>query len=284
MAAFINSPVGTVLLPGTSVAATGVPAPTTHVVGGLNTLHYGGSMNMKTARLGAKPKVGSTYRKQSRLETMVRLENAGLPESAAAAMLCISVPRLRTIKKSPEYLIARMQITHGIIVNKDARLSEIKAQRKELLTQMLPPALLVLANELQRPALNIAERKHQVAIAQDLLDREGTFAKVSRTEIKPVEAFDFEHVDEQSRSILNAIRNVAPAPVGGPARAAAVTNYEEIVTHTLEAVEANEAFSNSHTMSQTDQERALEKLEAEAAAMAQFDRLGEAPLPEREIQ
>jgi len=272
MATFINTPSGP------QQAPTGMPQPTTQTVGGLNTLHYGGSMNMKSGRLSAKPKTGSTYRSRARMETIARLENVGMTEAATAAMFCISKVRLMQIKKSPEYLMVRMQVTHGIIVDNDARLAQIKDQRKEILTQMLPPALQALANELQRPALTIAERRHKASIAQDLLDREGTFAKVSRTEIKPVDAFDFERADSESRKIINAIRSAAPAPTE---RSAGQDEQGEDVftTHSEYAVEANEAFSNSHTLSQTDQEKALAKLEEEAAAA-----LIRLPLPSQEIQ
>ena len=234
-----------------------------------NTLNYGGSQNPRTGRFSKKTAPGIQYKSQKRYETMVRLEAAGIGESAAAAMLCISVPRLRHLKKNPEYLIARMKITHGIILDHDASLTQIKAQRKEMLTQMLPPALRILANELERPAITLAERKHQAAIMQDLLDREGTFAKVSRTEIKPVDSFDFERYDEQSRSIISAIRGVgAAAPPHAPRELASPNAaVEGEGMHSVEAVEANEAFSNSHTLSQTDQEEALARLEQEAALL-----------------
>lgn len=239
------------------------------------TLWYGGSKSL-AGKAGLKPQAGTIYRKQARLELMVRLENAGLGEAAIAAMTCVSLPRLRTIKKSPEYMSARIQITLGIITDVDSKMEQIKQQRKEILTHMLPPALLVIANELQAPAHSLGERKHKVALAQDLLDREGTFAKVSRTEVKPVDTFDFEHADAQSRSILSAIKSVAPAPAVKPpptdetiktlegARKSASLEAAAAQTHSAEAVEANEAFSNSHTLSQTDQEEALARLEEEA--------------------
>ena len=239
-----------------------------------NTLNYGGSQNPRTGRFSKKTAPGIQYKSQKRYETMVRLEAAGIGESAAAAMLCISVPRLRHLKKNPEYLIARMKITHGIILDHDASLTQIKAQRKEMLTQMLPPAIRILANELERPAITLAERKHQAAIMQDLLDREGTFAKVSRTEIKPVDSFDFERYDEQSRYIISAIRGVGAAdpPPRSTLRSIPDTTTiegaeDEGGMHSVEAVEANEAFSNSHTLSQTDQEEALARLEQEAVLL-----------------
>jgi hypothetical protein len=151
------------------------------------------------------------------------------------------------LKKSPEYLIARTKLTHGIILDQDAQLSMIKEQRREILAEMLPPALQILANELQRPAITIQERRHQTGLALELLDREGTFAKISRTEVKPVEFFDFEHADAASQNIIFAIRGL-----GVTAEA----------THTAAAVRANESFSSSHTLSAIDQQAALAVLES----------------------
>jgi hypothetical protein len=125
----------------------------------------------------------------------------------------------------------------------------IKSQRREMLTQMLPAALQVLANEIQSQGTTLAERKHKVALAQDILDREGQFAKISKTEVKPVDMFDFEKADEASRSIINAIRSAAPPTHG---------------EHTFAAVLANKEFSNSHTLSAVDQEEALAQLESDA--------------------
>jgi hypothetical protein len=225
-----------------------------------NTLHYGGTLNTGTAALGPKPSAGKQFKTQKRFETIVRLENAGFSEAASAAMLCISVPRLRYLKKQPDYLIVRAKLTHGIIIDWDKELSVIKEQRKEILTNALPPALRCLMEELQRPAITLAERRHQTQVAQDLLDREGTFAKISRAEIKPVDHFEFEKYDKASQGIIAALTATAAPPQLDE-------NGDFIApfgAHTIEAVKANEAFSNSHTLSQTDQEKALAQLEAEA--------------------
>jgi len=210
------------------------------------TLNYGGSLNRRTGRLGPKPKQGQHFKARKRLETICRLENAGFTRTQMAAMLVISNSRLGYLMRSPEYLAVRTALTHGIILDHDAQLSLIRAQGKEMLKQLLPPAFQLIANEIQRQPVTLAERKHQVALAQDLMDREGTFAKVSRTEVKPVDSFDFESVDGASRSIISAIRGTA-APSSGQ--------------HTREALDAHLEFSNCKTLSAVDQQEALKILE-----------------------
>ena len=220
----------------------------------IGTLNYGGTISAKTGKLGQKPVAGQQFKVRRRMETIARLENAGFTKAQISPMIGISTNRISHIMHTPEYLNIRIAITHGIVIDHEASLATIKAQRKEMLTQLLPPALQVIANELQAPATNLAERKHKAALAQDLMDREGTFAKVSRTEIKPVDVFDFERADMASQGIIAAIRNAAPPSTD----------------HSREAVQANKEFSNSHTLSAVDQQEALNALE-EAASSGEFD-------------
>jgi hypothetical protein len=217
-------------------------------------LNYGGSIN-PTGALGPKPQRGRQFRTQKRLETIVRLENAGFTPQQMAPMLGVSIPRIKSILQTPAYLNARIKITHGIIVDHDASLAEIKSQRREMLTQMLPAAFQVLANELLSSGVTIAERKHKVAVAQDLLDREGSLAKISRAEVKPVDQFDFEKADAASAALLQTIRGIAPAPT-------------EVSEDVAAALAANLKFANSHTLSAVDQQSALDKLEAEASKLS----------------
>ena len=211
-------------------------------------LHYGGSLS-KSRLASSMPDSKKQLKTQLRYEKVVRLESAGFSEAAIAAMITISVPRLRMLKKRPDYLNVRMRLMHGIILDMDSQLEQVKQQRREMLVQMLPPALQIVANELQAPAITLAERKHKLALAQDILDREGTFAKVSRTEIKPVDHFDFEEADQASRSLVHAIRSGAAPQLSNPVAA--------------QGLDANKEFSNSHTLSAVDQQAALETLENE---------------------
>jgi hypothetical protein len=182
------------------------------------------------------------------------MENAAMSEHQIATMLLISIPRLRTIKKSPDYLKARMKITFGLIIDQDSSLAAVKAQRREMLTAMLPAALQIIANAVSRPAVGIAQEKLQISVAQDLLDREGTFAKVSRAEIKPVSSFSFESVDESSDSVIAAIKGT------GASRSAPKATDDTTVT---EALELAAQFSRSKTLSAVDQQTALDDLDKE---------------------
>jgi hypothetical protein len=214
-------------------------------------LHFGGSLSKK-GNLTSRPAQGKLFKLQKRYETIIRLENAGFGTGAIAAMLCISTERVKFYKRTPDYLAARVRITHGIILDHTGSLALIKEQRREILTQMLPTALQAIAEAITRPAGTLAERKLQTSLALEVLDREGTLAKVSRTEVKPVDSFDFEHADRASSDVIAALKGVA---------------IERVSTiHTVESVRANAEFSASRTLSAEEQQAALDTLEAMPSA------------------
>jgi len=184
------------------------------------------------------------------------MENVGLSEAAIAPMLNLSVSRLRYLKKLPEYLVVRMRITHGIILDQDAKITEIKEQRKELLVQLLPPALQALGNTLLSQPQNYADRKLQIDVAKDVLDRSDIFAKVSRTEIKPVSFFDFEKTDRDSEEVLKALKGAALAAQEG--RTLAV----QVATQDIEAtLNTHREFTSGAPLSENEQQDALASLE-----------------------
>jgi hypothetical protein len=236
------------------VAASALPNVAITSVNG-NHLHYGGSPVATNGFIGCKPQKGRTFRQQKRLELMVQMENAQIPEHMAAAMLGISLTRLKGVKKSLDYLKARMQLTLGIVVDHGQRLETIKEQRKEVLTQMLPQALQVIAHVVSKPTatLTVPEQKLQVAVAQDLLDREGSLAKVSKTEVKQVDRFDWNHIDQAGRSIIDVIRGAAQQNMG----AGRASQVQDVIN-------LSHDFSNSRTLNVAEQQAALDELEREA--------------------
>lgn len=237
------------------MASNPTPSPNVSPQSGKYPVHFGGSMS-PAGHLSPKPRKGRGFRTQQKLDTIARLENANFPPTQIAAMLGVSVPRIKMIQRSADYINIRVAITHGIIIDHNAKLATIQEQRREILKEQMPLALLTLVNELHRPATTLAERAHKTRLAQDLMDREGTFAKITRTEIKPVDAFDFEQHDRDSRAVLAALR--AKQPVAAPTEA----QQEENAIHNVEAMKASAEFSRSHTLSAVDQQKALQDLDA----------------------
>ena len=201
------------------------------------------------------------------------MENAGIPETQMALMLCISLPRLRQLKRSSSYLKARVKITLGLIVDHDLMLQETREQRREMLTQLLPPALQVIANAVQRPPTCFAETKLQVEVAQDILDREGTYAKISRSEIKPVEHFDWESVDGVAKQIIHLVRNTSGSeaarpplgpPYAGAESPASQSEPSAISIRAARLIEITRQFSASGVITAEEQQTALRTIDTDS--------------------
>lgn len=228
-------------------AAPNVPTPSPISPALGQHLFYGGTPAKTPYKIGCKPGKSTTFKKQKRHELIARMENASLPEAQIATLLGLTVPRLRSVKQHPDYLKARMKVTLGIIVDQDASLDQIREQRKDFIRQMLPPALQVIANAIQTPAFSYADRKLQVSVAQDLLDREGTFAKISRSEVKPVEHFDWESTDAGATSVIDVIKGTL--------------SFREHSSPGVESIlEISRAFSTGQVLSSEAQQSALKNL------------------------
>lgn len=247
----------------------------------LGHLHYGGMPAKTPYGIGCKPEASTTFKKQRRHELIARMENAALPEPQIAALLSISVPRLRSIKQHPDYLKARMKVTLGLIVDQEASLAQIREQRKEFLIQNLPAALQVIANAVSTPAIGLAERKLQLFAAQDLLDREGTFAKISRSEVKPVEHFNWETTDTSAAQALDVVKSTLRLKQTQPLESLSEAAYHQGATDSQhqhdtgaiyapsgkaeieKIIEITRRFKNGRSPSLVDQQAALEHLEKE---------------------
>ena len=208
-----------------------------------------------------RPK-GLQFRSVQRLELIARLENAGISEFQIATMLTISVPRLRSIKRSPDYLRARVAITHGIIIDTEGALADIKEQRKEILTQMLPPALRVIANAVTQRPTSFPERALQIRVAQDILDREGTYAKISRSEIRPVDKFDWSTAETSAREVISIVRGVSVCAAEREASREAVLIHDPAGSMEVQRlIEITRAFNAGQMVTPSGAESAMKVIE-----------------------
>lgn len=158
----------------------------------------------KTAKgnVSSKKAPGQTWRRYLRTEQIARLELAHYSDAEIAFSQGITVVRVGQIKRTPEYIAIRMSITTGIVSEADKNLIEDEATKREVLRDMVPSALLALRDAIldhNNPALRLRA-------AQDLLDREGTLAKVSKTEVKAEHNYNFDQHDEIGNSLLNALQ------------------------------------------------------------------------------
>lgn len=214
--------------------------------------HYGGSLNSK-GRLSSRPVKDRNFGNLSRIEKIVRLDlgfqttGITIPDVDIARMVGRSARYIKVLRTRVEYLKMRTQIQTGISIDIEGSLEDIKVYRKQYFKETLPAALRAIVDELERPALTPFDRKLKIDVARDFMDREGSFPKISRTDSHVKIEHNYEEADRAAASLLEAL--------DGPVQ------LKEISSETQRVLTANASFTNSETISHSQQEEALATLE-----------------------
>lgn len=209
--------------------------------------------SLRKGRLSSRPQKDKNFGTLSRIEKIVRLDlgfqttGITIPDVDIARMVGRSARYIRVLRTKVEYLKMRTQIQTGICIDVEGSIEDIKAYRKQYFKESLPSALRAIVDELERPAVTPFDRKLKIDLAKDFLDREGTFPKISRTDSHVKIQHDYTEADEAAASLL--------AAMDGPVQ------VKEITTETQRVLSANSAFTNSETISHSQQEEALATLE-----------------------
>lgn len=210
-------------------------------------LHYGGRINKK-GNLASTPYQGIQFKTMARIEKLVRLDQAtttGVPitDAEIGRILKCSKFLVRLLRRKPEYLQLRMEVLTGISTSAENAVEAIVAARKQALRDMLPMALRVVADTLTNPLTNSALK---AKIALEVLDREGTYPKISRSDVHHKVEHDYGDQDQVSKELLGYMDKA----------------QDETNPSILKAIDANKKFSNSETLSPQQQEAAMAALEA----------------------
>lgn len=145
---------------------------------------------------------GMQWKRYMRVERIARLDLAGFTEEEIAFSQGITKVRVNQLKRTPEYIAIRLQCATGVVAQADRNmLADIDANH-QVIKDMIPEALVAVRDAIldrNNPALRLRA-------AQDLLDREGTLAKVSRTEVKAHVEYDFTQHEGVASSLLSALQ------------------------------------------------------------------------------
>lgn len=163
-----------------------------------------------TGNVSVKPRPGRYFRRHLRMEQAASLEASGqFSNQEIADILGIKIISLHQLKAQPEYLQKRAELATGVVVDLQNGLrSDADNMRREI-QETLPTALRVLRNAVQRGATqsaSIQEIKVGLDAAKELMDREGTFSKVSKSEIKIKEAPDLAKEEQTELDLLSLLR------------------------------------------------------------------------------
>lgn len=210
-------------------------------------LFYGGRINKKGNLVGT-PTPGTQFKTLAKIEKLVRLDNAsslGVPltDREIGRLLGCSSFMVRVLRQKPEYLQLRAEVLTGLSASADTQVEVIVAARRQALRDMLPLALRIVADTLTNPLTNPVLK---AKVALEVLDRDGTFPKISRTDNHIKVSHDYAEQDRVSEELLGYM----DAPKA------------ELDPSILRALEANKKFANSETISSQEQQAALAKLEA----------------------
>ncbi len=211
----------------------------------------GASLN-PNSRSGLSPKFrkGTRFVSVQMIRKLVQfdlatLQGAGIPDADIARIFNRSIFAIRRMRTKIEYLQFRTEATTGIPASSYAFAKSTLEQRREMLRDAVPTALRVMVDLLESKPTDTLGRRLQVEVAKEVLDREGTLAKVSKAEVHATHSHDYSPIDGVSKELIDAMG-------GSP---------ESFIEGVKEMVATNEKFSNSETITPQAQEKALAELD-----------------------
>lgn len=145
---------------------------------------------------------GKTYKRHLKIERVVRLTAAGYTDEEIGFSLRITPVYVSMLRRTPEYIAIRSEVNTGVISEEDRMLREDITNVRAELRDMVPAALLAVRDTLY-DKLN---PKLRFEAAKEILDREGTVAKVSRSEVRIKDEVDYSKHDAIATDILAALQ------------------------------------------------------------------------------
>lgn len=168
-------------------------------------------MQTPLGNTSVKPKAGRYFRRHLRMEHAARLEASGqFTNNEIARLLDINIGTLHQIKAQPEYLQKRAELTTGVVCDLDSGLRQDAENLRREIQDMLPSALRTLRNAVQRGAVNnapVQDIKIGMDAAKEIMDREGTFSKVSKSELRIKEVPNLMMNDQTETDLLQLLKD-----------------------------------------------------------------------------
>lgn len=150
---------------------------------------------------------GRQWRRLIRIEKAALLTLKGFPNDAIAMHIGIHTQTLVYLKQTPEFKARMIALQTGIIEQHDLAVREDEEYQRQEIKSMVPIALLKM-----RELVTSANQHIAYKAAQDILDREGTHAKVSRTAIDIKEQVNLSVVNQVASSIMDVLAGVPKPP------------------------------------------------------------------------
>lgn len=194
-------------------------------------------MNFATAKSG-KPsaKINSKgvkgWRTYLRIKLIALYESQLFSDTEIAFSLKITPQYVRMLKQTPEYVAAKVSAATNVLsqAEKDA-LSTIEA-RHQAMNDLVPDALQAIRDTI----INSTNPTLRLKAAQDLLDRQGDLAKISRTEVSLPTKINTDEHDRKANDLLAALASInAPKQEDAQQSQTQIAGVEDFVNTVLDA-------------------------------------------------
>lgn len=151
---------------------------------------------------------GRQWRRLIRIEKAAFLTQKGIySNDQIANFIGIHPQTLIYLKQTPEFQSRMIALATGVIDEHDITIREDEDYQREELKSMVPVALMKLRELAMSGNQSVA-----LKATQDILDRDGTHAKVSRSQIDIKEKIDLNVLDQVAASIQDVLRNAPKLP------------------------------------------------------------------------
>jgi hypothetical protein len=159
-----------------------------------------------SAKINSKGVKG--WRTYLRIKMIAIYESQLYSDTEISFALRITPQYVRMLKQTPEYVAAKMSAATNVLsqAEKDA-LASVQS-RREAMDDLVPEALQAIRDTI----INGVNPTLRLKAAQDLLDRQGDLAKISRTEVSIPTKINYDEHDRRANDLLSALASIN-APV-----------------------------------------------------------------------
>lgn len=172
---------------------------------------------------------GQNFRRQHRMQIMARLEATGnYSVNALAKHFNLQAQTICLMRAQPEYIRLRASYVTGVIDTVSDTVQTIIEYQTQEMKDMVPASLRVLRDTLVRGTMqtaSVVERKMAMDAAREVFDREGTFAKVSKSEVHVKDDMDFSEQKQLHDELSFLLQTADSAKLGNTDSAAALNAF-----------------------------------------------------------
>lgn len=157
--------------------------------------------------LSSKPNGRHTFRRQLKIEKIARYTVQGYSDAEIAVVMGITIQYVSMLRRTPEFMSITTALSTGVISDLDAITKQDLETKQEELRALLPDAMLALRDTLY----DKSNPRLRLEAAKQIMDREGTLAVVSKTEIKKKIEFDYTEHDKVAGDLLSMMQQTTLA-------------------------------------------------------------------------